>query len=99
MEFKAIKLECLKTEPVETMDFKKEIDDDDTFDHGPLPGDNLNAPAARTFSHEQNQTRRLETAMTQMDEFRRVIQELTKENNTGQLKVNFTPTVSDLVGI
>jgi len=55
MEFKAIKLECLKTEPVETMDFKKEIDDDDTFDHGPLPGDNLNAPAARTFSHEQNQ--------------------------------------------
>ena len=45
MEFKTIKQEY-KTEPVETMsfktektmDFKKEIDDDDTFDHGFLPG-------------------------------------------------------------
>ena len=45
MEFQVIKQEC-KTEPVETMsfksentmDFKKELDDDDTFDHRFLPG-------------------------------------------------------------
>ena len=45
MEFKTIKQEY-KTEPVETMsfksentmDFKKELDDDDTFDHRFLPG-------------------------------------------------------------
>jgi len=86
MEFKTIKQEC-KTEPVETMsfksentmDFKKELDDDDTFDHRFLP-DNLSSSPTRNFSHEQNQARQLETAMTQMDDFRRVIQELTKEN-------------------
>ena len=73
MEFNSIiKQECVKTEHVETMDFKQEETtifkteiDDDTFDHGPLPGDNLNAPAAP----EQTQARQLETAMTQMNEF------------------------------
>ena len=47
---------------------------------GLLPVDNLSSSPTRNFSHEQNQARQLETAMTQMDDFRRVIQELTKEN-------------------
>jgi len=85
MEFQVIKQEC-KTEPVETMsfktentmDFKKELEDD-TFHHDLLP-DNLSASPTSNVSHEPNQARQLETAMTQMNDFRRVIQELTKEN-------------------